>query len=116
MELACIKSNVKCFTQANNSEAMHESLTRKIRVLPEKKGANEILQGKFDTTGLFKYMIEFIQCLEVDPTKMGKFSKKISIEEYKKAWGNQKVRTKSNSRGLSFSHYKAALFFYKNNN
>lgn len=33
---------------------------------------------------------------------------RISLEEHKRAWLKQKVKTRSDSRGLSFSHYVAA--------
>lgn len=64
MEVECIESNLKKFTQAQSSEACDEQLLEHIGTLAEKEGAKEILEGSFDTTSCSKFMKELIEELQ----------------------------------------------------
>lgn len=108
MERACIASNIKRFTQANGTKATSEQIVQRVGYLAEKHGAEQILKGTFDTRGLSKYMQELISELEEVKTAKNMGRLNLTLEEHQKSWKKQRINTGSNSRGLSYSHYKIA--------
>lgn len=69
----------------------------------------EVLKGTFDTGGCSQYMVKLIESLAKweDVSSMKELFE-ISKESHQRAWQKQNAKTSSDSRGLSYSHYKGA--------
>ena len=112
MENACISENIGRFSQTNDTLPMNDSLIADLGYLAETNAKDHILDGSYvPSTGTNQYMCEFLEELRMPNSirNKGPISTSITPEEHCQGWKRQKERTAAKSKGLSFSHHKAAV-------
>ena len=83
MEQACIKSNIRRFTQANKSLAASERVLQLFGTLAEKDAADEVLNGTLDTSVFQdKYFAILLDHLQRVPHAKRFMQTSISKEEH----------------------------------
>jgi hypothetical protein len=112
MENACISENIGRFSQTNDTPPMNGSLIADLGYLAETNAKDHILDGSYvPPTGTDQYMCEFLEELRMPNSirDKGPISTSTTPEEHCQGWKRQKERTAAESKGLSFSHHKAAV-------
>ena len=112
IEEACIKEGYERYAQSIGTPFTKKPLLLKVGNLAKKEGAQQILKGIFDTTGLDKYTTKFIQELK-EPKGVKdrpKITGMVSTTEYCKAWHRVRKKTVASPFGPTFSELIAGTY------
>ena len=105
IEWACMKENKRRFTQVHDTPPMHQDILDWVGTCAENDAAEGILNGTEDP--YLRLLLENMRRPNI-VLDHGILSTEITLDEHRRGWRKQKIRTSSERSQLVFADFKAA--------